>query len=355
MLLRAPSGTGPPTISGEAKVGEELSCSEGDWAPDLLGAFLFRAPRSSFEYQWLMDGGEIGGETAATFTPTEPGSYTCRVTASNQAGSSSQTSADVTVPAPETEIDSGPSGLTNDPTPTFTFSSPDAGSSFRVQGRLEPLYGLRLAEDHLAPCRRLPYLLRAGQGLVRQRRPDPGLSYLHDPDRRGPRLGLDPRSQGRDRGQGQLDDLQSLCLGSAGDRFPGAPYTGSGVHAWGGCTRSGDDTADCDAAGITVIQVSSRDQTDKVVNSTTIQSWLNGRAANDILIGGSNKDTLIGAAGADVMKGMDGNDQLRAGDGTDDSTINCDGGTTPGAADKANLDPLPKDSPASGCETVTRH
>ncbi len=45
VLLRAPTGTGPPAISGEAETGEELSCSEGDWAPDLLGAFLFRAPR----------------------------------------------------------------------------------------------------------------------------------------------------------------------------------------------------------------------------------------------------------------------------------------------------------------------
>ena len=102
-LPRAAAGAdrhGPPTISGEPRVGEELSCSQGNWAPDLLGAFLFRAPRSSFEYQWLMDGGEIGGETAPTFTPTEPGTYACRVTASNQAGSSSQTSADVTVPAP---------------------------------------------------------------------------------------------------------------------------------------------------------------------------------------------------------------------------------------------------------------
>ena len=92
-----------------------------------------------------------------------------------------------------------------------------------------------------------------------------------------------------------------------------------------------------------------------MVNSTTIQSWLNGRAANDILIGGSNKDTLIGAAGADVMKGMNGDDQLLAREGTDDTTIDCDGGTTPGPADRATLDPLPKDFPASGCETVTRH
>ena len=85
------------------------------------------------------------------------------------------------------------------------------------------------------------------------------------------------------------------------------------------------------------------DQTDKVVNSTGVQSSLYGGAANDILTGGSAKDTLTGGAGADVMKGMNGNDQLFARDLTSDTTINCDGGTTPGAADKADLDLLPKD------------
>src|SRR5436190_4621169 len=54
------------------------------------------------------------------------------------------------------------------------------------------------------------------------------------------------------------------------------------------------------------------------------------------------------------MKAMNVDDQLLARDGTDDPTINCDGGTTPGAADKAVLDPLPQDSPVSGCETKTR-
>ena len=97
--------------------------------------------------------------------------------------------------------------------------------------------------------------------------------------------------------------------------------------------------------GITLIQVSSGDQDDKVVNSTAIQSSLNGGAANDTLTGGSNNDTLTGGPGADVMKGMNGNDQLLARDGTDDTTINCDGGTHPGTADKADLDSPPERLP----------
>jgi hypothetical protein len=138
---------------------------------------------------------------------------------------------------------------------------------------------------------------------------------------------------------------------------PSGSYTGSGVHTGAGCTRSGDYTANCSASGITLIQVASRDQIDKVTNSTAVKSSLNGGAANDVLTGGSANDNLIGAAGADIFKGMNGNDQLFARDLTSDTTINCDGGTTPGTADKADLDLLPKDpnSKVIGCETKTRH
>jgi Ca2+-binding RTX toxin-like protein len=92
-----------------------------------------------------------------------------------------------------------------------------------------------------------------------------------------------------------------------------------------------------------------------VVNSTTIQSSLNGGAGDDVLTGGSNKDTLTGGPGIDSMKGMNGNDQLLGRDLTSDYILNCDGGSMPGGADKADLDLQPKDSPVSGCETVTRH
>jgi Tol biopolymer transport system component len=101
-------------ISGGSQVGEELTCSPGAWAPDLLGAFLFRAPRSSFEHQWLREDEELAGETEPTFTPTEAGSYTCRVTASNQAGATSQTSAPVTVdPTPAPTLTLTPQSASN--------------------------------------------------------------------------------------------------------------------------------------------------------------------------------------------------------------------------------------------------
>ena len=71
---------------------QRLCCSRGSWAPDLHGAFLYRAPQS-FAYQWRLNGADIGGANAPHYTATAPGSYTCRVTATNPAGSATQTSA----------------------------------------------------------------------------------------------------------------------------------------------------------------------------------------------------------------------------------------------------------------------
>ena len=89
---------------------------------------------------------------------------------------------------PTTTIDSGPNAQTNDPTPTFTFSS-QPGTSFEC----------KLDSGSYAPCgspkttplprRRLPYLLRPRQRLGGERRPDAGLPHLHRQDRRGQRLG----------------------------------------------------------------------------------------------------------------------------------------------------------------------
>jgi DNA-binding beta-propeller fold protein YncE len=95
-LLRVPLGTGAPAISGGGQLGQRLSCSRGAWAADLVGSFLYRAPQS-FAYQWTLGGSDIGGATLAAYTPTAPGSYTCRVIATNRAGSTAQTSAAVAV------------------------------------------------------------------------------------------------------------------------------------------------------------------------------------------------------------------------------------------------------------------
>jgi hypothetical protein len=108
-LLKTPSGTGAPAISGGSAVGATLSCSHGSWAPDLIGSFLYRAPQS-FAYRWSLNGAGLAGATQNSLTANSPGDYRCVVTAHNHAGSASQTSAPhaiasaVTPPAPNTRI-----------------------------------------------------------------------------------------------------------------------------------------------------------------------------------------------------------------------------------------------------------
>lgn len=115
-VLKAPAGTAPPSISWSlilddqpfgglgyggsysGPLDQRLTCSRGTWAPDLPGAFLYRAPQS-FAFQWRLNGADIGGANSSTYTPSAAGSYSCRVTATNRAGSASQTSAPVTVTA----------------------------------------------------------------------------------------------------------------------------------------------------------------------------------------------------------------------------------------------------------------
>jgi hypothetical protein len=98
-ILRAPSGTGAPQIAGGSTPGSVLSCSQATWAPDVLTSFLYRAPQG-VTYQWTRDGAEIAGATDTSYTAFVPGDYRCRATATNAAGSTSQTSDPHTMPGP---------------------------------------------------------------------------------------------------------------------------------------------------------------------------------------------------------------------------------------------------------------
>ena len=92
----APAGTAPPTITGQLTARSTLTCSQGGWAPDAPASLFYRAPQS-FAYQWLRGGAPIAGATQPTLSPASSGAYSCQVTATNYAGSTSQTSAAVSV------------------------------------------------------------------------------------------------------------------------------------------------------------------------------------------------------------------------------------------------------------------
>lgn len=97
VLQAAPSGIGAPSLSGNAAIGETLTCARGSWGADQPESLLYRAP-SGFSYQWLHDGADVPGATASSYAPTAPGAYACRVAAVNAAGTTTQTSNALTVP-----------------------------------------------------------------------------------------------------------------------------------------------------------------------------------------------------------------------------------------------------------------
>jgi hypothetical protein len=106
-LLETPRGTGPPTASRRRQslaqkskppivnVSSDLSCGPASWAGDLAEAFLYRAPQS-LSYGWVTDGGAVPGADKQSLHVSAAGVYRCVETATNRAGSTTQTSSPVT-------------------------------------------------------------------------------------------------------------------------------------------------------------------------------------------------------------------------------------------------------------------
>ena len=99
--------------------------------------------------------------------------------------------------------------------------------------------------------------------------------------------------------------------------------------------------------GSPLIQVTSGDQTDKVVNSTAIKSSLNGGAADDVLTGGSANDTLTGASRGRRDQG-DERKRSAARPRPRPPTRRSTATAGPGTADKARPRPAPQGLPTQG-------
>lgn len=81
-----PTNTVAPVVSGTATVGQTLSTTNGTWSG--VGTI-------TYAYQWLDDGATIPGATSSTYTLTaaeEGGLISCRVTATDDNGSTPKTS-----------------------------------------------------------------------------------------------------------------------------------------------------------------------------------------------------------------------------------------------------------------------
>ena len=327
---------------------------------DATPTFAFSSSESG-SFECRIDSGSYQTcSSPKTITSLADGTHTFDVRAIDVFGLADPTPASRTftvdtVP-PDTTIGGGPTGTSNDPTPTFSFTSSQPGSSFECKVDSGPYAACSSPKTtaHLAD----------GSHTFAVRATDPAGNLDSTPATRSftvstASVALSGTTLVVTAGSGAKDNLVITPPSASTLRvtdLPSGAYTGSGVHTGAGCTPSGDYTADC-SGDIARIRVLSSGENDKVTNSTAVQSSLYGGDGNDTLTGGPGTDMLTGGAGADVMKGMNGNDQLFARDLTSDTTINCDGGNSPGTADKADLDLLPKDpnSVVNGCETKTRH
>ena len=177
-------------------------------------------------------------------------------------------SADMT--PPETTVSSGPSGLTNDPTPPSPspLRSRVRASSARLARKPMPRAARRIppSTSRTAPTPS-PFAPPTGletwtrlRPLVRSRsRPPRSASRARpcwSPPRRPPRMTCKSRRP----------SASTLRVTDT----PGGVYTGSGIHTGAGCTTSGDFSANCSRAGITQVTVDSADQVDRIVNATGV-------------------------------------------------------------------------------------
>ncbi|HEU5277858.1 MAG TPA: Ig-like domain-containing protein [Gaiellaceae bacterium] len=119
-----------------------IDTSPPDPSNDTTPAFAFSSSESGSTFECRLDGGSWNACTSPdTISPAlAAGSHTFDVRATDQAGNTDATPASrtwtVDLTAPNTTIDAQPMDPTNDPTPDFTFSSSEAGSTFecRVDG-----------------------------------------------------------------------------------------------------------------------------------------------------------------------------------------------------------------------------
>jgi DNA-binding beta-propeller fold protein YncE len=139
VLLKAPSGAGAPAITGGPSTGSVLTCSQGSWAPDQLGSWLYRTPQR-LSYSWTRNGATIPGADTNTHTATTAGDYRCTVTATNPAGSTTQTSPPHAIAQP-----SPPSA-----------GSPSAGSASRTRtSTAKPAFGPKTLITLIVAARRI--------------------------------------------------------------------------------------------------------------------------------------------------------------------------------------------------------
>lgn len=115
IVLKSPSPVTPPKVSVS---GSTLKCSAGEWSQDYVGSYVYGAPES-YAYMWVKDSLPILGATSSTLEATDPGNYSCMVTATNQFGKGIAMSAFYAVSAPVSSVTKSPPSPAATPSPAL--------------------------------------------------------------------------------------------------------------------------------------------------------------------------------------------------------------------------------------------
>ena len=130
--------------------------------PDATFSFAANISDALFECQLDTEPAWVACGPPKSYLALEDGEHEFRVRAVDPAGhvdpSPATRSFTVDTAAPQTTIDSGPSGATNDSTPTFGFSSSETGSTLRVPRGWRGLRGMRLPNVDACSRRRRAHL-----------------------------------------------------------------------------------------------------------------------------------------------------------------------------------------------------
>ena len=320
--------------------------------------------------------GPAGQHTPAA--PLPEGQHTFEVIATDGAAQPDPSAASrtftVDATPPDTAIDSGPAGTTNDNTPSFTLSATQADSTFecRVDSAAfaqcsSPHTTAELADgDHTFAARATDVVGNtdaspATSSFTVDTTPPPGTGPSADSDGDG------------------VPDAIDQCPQQAATTLNGCPVTNPAGATNGDDVLTGDALANkiCGLLGNDTINGGPGDDTlfgdacdlkAKTVFGAQAAAGgndkLNGDDGNDILFGGPGNDVLKGGKGKDKLFGGRGNDKLTGGAGVNkykggsgNDTVSAKNGKREtvdcgaGRRDKATID---RRDGVKGCEKVKR-
>ena len=344
---------------------------------DSTPTFSFTSTEAGSTFECKIDGDPNANTgwaacNSGSFTPSAlaGGAHTFYVRARDTAGNTDQSPASraftVDTTPPDTSVTGGPTGATNDSTPTFSFTSTEVGSTFECKIDGDPN-----ANTGWAACNSgsfTPSALTAGAHTFYVRATDQAGNTDQSPASRAftvdtpdqPPPPPPPTSPPALR----PGSCANARVGTRGADLLIGTIAGDLINGLGGNDRidagAGNDCLNGGAGSDTIEAGEGDDRANGNAGADRLTGGdgndkLAGNNGNDRLSGGDGNDRLQGGAGKDGLSGGDGRNAYSAGGGNDSvnsvngtrERVNCGGGRR----DRVRADRADR---LRGCETVTR-